>query len=108
MKIDLNCDMGESFGRYTLGTDEALMPHITSANIACGFHASDPLVMDYTVRLAREQGVPPYVIFHDSTLREMAAKRPLTEGALRTVNGVGERKLARFGRAFIHVISEYV
>jgi UPF0271 protein len=57
MKIDLNCDMGESFGRYTLGADSALMPHITSANIACGFHASDPLVMDRTVRLAREHGV---------------------------------------------------
>jgi UPF0271 protein len=57
MKIDLNCDMGESFGRYTLGTDETLMPHITSANIACGFHASDPVVMDRTVRLAREHGV---------------------------------------------------
>ena len=51
--------------------------------------------------------MPPYVIFHDSTLREMAAERPLTEDALRTVSGVGERKLARFGRAFIEVISEY-
>lgn len=57
MKIDLNCDMGESFGRYTLGTDAELMPYITSANIACGLHASDPLVMDRTVRLAREHGV---------------------------------------------------
>jgi UPF0271 protein len=57
MKIDLNSDMGESFGRYTLGSDAALMPHITSANIACGFHASDPLVMDRTVRLAHEHGV---------------------------------------------------
>jgi UPF0271 protein len=57
MKIDLNSDMGESFGRYTLGDDAALMPHITSANIACGFHASDPLVMDHTVRLAHEHGV---------------------------------------------------
>lgn len=57
MKIDLNCDMGESFGRYTLGTDAALMPYITSANIACGLHASDPLVMDRTVRIAREHGV---------------------------------------------------
>jgi UPF0271 protein len=57
MKIDLNCDMGESFGRYTLGNDAALMPHITSANIACGLHASDPLVMDRTVKLAREHGV---------------------------------------------------
>jgi UPF0271 protein len=49
--------MGESFGRYTLGTDAELMPYITSANIACGLHASDPLVMDRTVRMARDQGV---------------------------------------------------
>jgi UPF0271 protein len=57
MRIDLNCDMGESYGRYSLGSDEALMPHITSANVACGYHASDPLVMDRTVRLAVEHGV---------------------------------------------------
>ena len=38
-RIDINCDVGESFGVYTLGADEALMPHVTSANIACGFHA---------------------------------------------------------------------
>jgi len=57
MKIDLNCDMGESFGRYRVGADEALMPFITSANIACGYHAGDPLVMDRTVRLAVKHGV---------------------------------------------------
>ena len=57
MKIDLNCDMGESFGRYVLGNDEALIPLITSANIACGFHAGDPLVMEATVRLAARFGV---------------------------------------------------
>ena len=57
MKIDINCDMGESFGRYSLGNDEALMSFITSANIACGFHAGDPVVMDQTVRLAVEQQV---------------------------------------------------
>ena len=57
MKIDLNCDMGESFGRYLLGNDELMMPHITSANIACGCHAGDPLVMSRTVRLAVQFGV---------------------------------------------------
>jgi UPF0271 protein len=57
MPIDINCDMGESFGRYTLGQDEALLPLITSANIACGWHAGDPIVMDRTVRLAREARV---------------------------------------------------
>jgi UPF0271 protein len=57
MKIDLNCDMGESFGNYTLGRDAEVINHITSANIACGFHASDPLVMDRTLRLALARGV---------------------------------------------------
>ncbi len=57
MKIDLNSDMGESFGRYTLGDDAALMPYVTSANVACGLHASDPLVMEHTVSLARQHGV---------------------------------------------------
>jgi UPF0271 protein len=56
-RIDLNCDMGESFGAYSVGSDEALMGLITSANIACGYHAGDPLVMDRTVRLAVEHGV---------------------------------------------------
>lgn len=56
-KIDINADMGESFGRWTLGQDSALMPFLTSANIACGFHGSDPLVMRTTVRLAKEHGV---------------------------------------------------
>lgn len=55
--IDINCDMGESFGVYRLGEDEAVMPFITSANIACGLHAGDPLVMQATVRLAVRHGV---------------------------------------------------
>lgn len=50
--IDLNCDMGESFGAYTMGMDEAVIRHITSANVACGWHAGDPLVMDKTVKMA--------------------------------------------------------
>jgi 5-oxoprolinase (ATP-hydrolysing) subunit A len=55
--IDLNCDMGESFGRYTLGADEAIMPFITSANVACGYHAADPHVMRKTVALALQHNV---------------------------------------------------
>src|SRR5213596_80734 len=55
--IDLNCDMGESYGRWTLGADEEIMPWITSANIACGFHGGDPHVMRQTVALAVEHGV---------------------------------------------------
>ena len=57
MRIDLNCDMGESFGAYTIGADEAMMPLITSANIACGFHAGDPVVLNQTVALAKQHGV---------------------------------------------------
>jgi 5-oxoprolinase (ATP-hydrolysing) subunit A len=57
VQIDLNCDMGESFGAYTLGMDEAIIASITSANIACGFHAGDPLVMSRTVKLAVKHGV---------------------------------------------------
>ena len=57
MRVDLNCDMGESFGAWTLGADAAMMTVITSANIACGWHAGDPLVMERTVRLARDHGV---------------------------------------------------
>jgi UPF0271 protein len=55
--IDINCDMGESFGVYRLGEDEAIMPFISSANIACGAHAGDPLVMQETVRLAAKHGI---------------------------------------------------
>ena len=55
--IDLNCDMGESFGRWTLGADAEIMPFITSANIACGFHGGDPHVMRQTVELALRHGV---------------------------------------------------
>ncbi|WP_022664348.1 LamB/YcsF family protein [Desulfospira joergensenii] len=51
-KIDLNCDMGESFGAYKIGMDQEVMEFISSANIACGFHAGDPLVMDRTVKAA--------------------------------------------------------
>ena len=57
MRVDLNCDLGESFGAYTLGHDELVMPHVTSANIACGFHAGDPSVMRAAVRLAVAHGV---------------------------------------------------
>jgi len=57
LTVDLNSDLGESFGPWTMGHDEALMPSITSANIACGFHAGDPSVMRQTIRLAKQHGV---------------------------------------------------
>ena len=57
LKIDLNCDLGESFGNYQIGMDEDVIKYISSANIACGFHASDPLVMEKTVLTAVKEGV---------------------------------------------------
>jgi UPF0271 protein len=57
--IDLNCDMGESFGAYKLGMDASVIAYISSANIACGWHAGDPMVMDRTIRMAKEHGVSP-------------------------------------------------
>ena len=56
-KIDINSDIGESFGVYQLGLDEQVVPHITSANVACGYHAGDPGVMRRTVSLAKKHGV---------------------------------------------------
>lgn len=55
--VDLNCDMGESFGAYSMGRDAEVLRHVTSANIACGFHAGDPATMRRTVKLALEHGV---------------------------------------------------
>lgn len=57
MRMDINCDMGESFGAYTMGEDEKIMGFVTSVNIACGYHAGDPAVMARTVRLAARYGV---------------------------------------------------
>ncbi|MFP8784254.1 LamB/YcsF family protein [Planococcus plakortidis] len=56
-KVDLNCDMGESFGTYSLGNDQVILDYVTSANIACGFHAGDPATMRETVKLALEKNV---------------------------------------------------
>jgi UPF0271 protein len=55
--IDLNCDLGESFGSFVMGNDQLILPFVTSANIACGFHAGDPHVMNRTVALAKENKV---------------------------------------------------
>ncbi len=57
MKIDLNCDLGESFGAYTIGQDEEMMKYVDSVNIACGFHAGDPVVMMKTVEQALSHGL---------------------------------------------------
>lgn len=56
-KITINCDMGEAFGLYRFGDDTACMPYVTHANVACGYHASDPVVMHRTVRAAKAAGI---------------------------------------------------
>ena len=56
-QIDLNSDIGESFGAYKLGDDAGIIHHITAANVACGYHAGDPMVMDHVVQLAKASGV---------------------------------------------------
>lgn len=56
-QIDLNSDMGESFGAYKLGGDEELIKYVTSTNVACGYHAGDPMVMSKVVKMAKERGV---------------------------------------------------
>lgn len=57
MKIDINCDMGESYGIYKFGNDDAIFPYISSANVACGFHAGDPMTILHTIRQAKKQGI---------------------------------------------------
>ena len=57
LTVDFNADMGESFGLYRYGADEELLPLLSSANVACGFHGGDPSVMRRTVALARQHGV---------------------------------------------------
>jgi 5-oxoprolinase (ATP-hydrolysing) subunit A len=94
LSIDLNCDMGEGFGVYDIGIDDLVMPYITSANVACGFHASDPATMWKTVKLAARNGVaigahpsyPDLVGFGrramNATLEEISADVTYQIGAL--------------------------
>ena len=56
-RVDLNCDLGESFGNYKIGMDDQVIPLISSANVACGFHASDPVVMEETISMAKKAGI---------------------------------------------------
>jgi len=98
--IDLNCDLGESFGRYQLGSDAALMPYLTSANIACGFHAGDPLVMQATLRLALQHNLalgahPGWPDLQGFGRREMALSPDEAEAAVLYQIGA----LAAFARA---------
>lgn len=55
-RVDINCDMGEGYGHFTVGNDAEIMPYITSANVACGFHAGEPLTIAQTIALAKSTG----------------------------------------------------
>jgi len=107
-KIAINCDMGESFGLYKLGDDEGMMPHITIANVACGFHASDPSVMAHTVRLAKRHKVrvgahPSLPDLQGFGRREMKMRpEELTDSIVYQV-GALTGFLAREGMALFHV-----
>ncbi|HZW47230.1 MAG TPA: LamB/YcsF family protein, partial [Microvirga sp.] len=57
MKVDLNCDMGEGYGPWPMGDDEAMLDIVSSANIACGFHAGDPSIMFRMAEIAKRKGV---------------------------------------------------
>jgi UPF0271 protein len=76
-RIDLNADLGEGFGRWSLGDDDALLEVITSANVACGFHAGDPTIMRRVCRLARDKGV---VVGAQFSYRDLAGfgRRPIS------------------------------
>ncbi|EEB83815.1 LamB/YcsF family protein [Roseobacter sp. GAI101] len=79
--LDLNCDMGESFGAYTIGDDAKMMETVTTANVACGFHAGDPVVMRRTIALAKAAGVaigahPSFLDLYGFGRRRILGDRP--------------------------------
>ena len=87
MNIDINCDMGESFGPWKMGADAEVMPNITSANVACGAHAGDPGVMRRTIRAAKQHGVavgahPGFADLQGFGRREMQADPAEVEDSL--------------------------
>jgi 5-oxoprolinase (ATP-hydrolysing) subunit A len=106
--VSLNCDMGEAFGIYDLGADEALMPHISLANVACGFHAGDPAVMQRTVRLAAAHDVavgahPAYPDLQGFGRRTMAMDREELAAALIYQAGALKAFLDAEGMALSHL-----
>jgi 5-oxoprolinase (ATP-hydrolysing) subunit A len=108
MAVAINCDMGEGFGLYKVGDDEGIMPYITVANVACGFHASDPVVMHKTVRLAQEHGVkvgahPSLPDLQGFGRREMKIPRPELADLLLYQIGALKGFLEAEGLALHHV-----
>jgi UPF0271 protein len=108
MAVQLNSDMGEAFGIYDLGADEALMEHVALANVACGFHGGDPVVMRQTVRRAREKGVgvgahPSYPDLQGFGRRAMAMDREELAAALIYQAGALKGFLEAEGMALSHL-----
>ncbi|HXH06925.1 MAG TPA: 5-oxoprolinase subunit PxpA [Vicinamibacterales bacterium] len=108
MVIDLNADVGESFGRYTLGADDELLAIVTSANVACGAHAGDPQVMRRTVRLAVRHGVavgahPGFFDLQGFGRREMALSPEEVEDAVLYQLGALAGVAAAEGARLTHV-----
>ena len=107
-RINLNCDMGESFGRYALGDDAGLLRWVTSANVACGMHAGDPLVMERTVRMAVERGVeigahPGYPDLQGFGRRDMAFASDEVEAMVLYQVGALAGFLRAFNVELVHV-----
>lgn len=108
MKIDLNCDLGESFGDYTCGMDEAVIPYVSSVNVACGWHAGDPMVMDRTLKLAREYGVavgshPGYMDLMGFGRRNMAITPKEAENYILYQTGALKAFADKYGIKLQHV-----
>jgi UPF0271 protein len=108
MAVTINCDMGESFGIYKMGDDEACMPFVTHANIACGFHASDPKVMWRTVKAAKKHGlkIGAHPGFNDREgfgRREIKMNRNDTAAAVIYQVGALKGFLAREGVELSHI-----
>lgn len=106
--MELNCDMGEAFGIYDFGADAELMPHITLANVACGYHGGDPVVIRETVRLARSHGVrvgahPSYPDRQGFGRRAMAMEREELAAALIYQVGALKGFLDAEGMALSHL-----
>ena len=107
-RIDLNADLGESFGAWSLGADEAVLAHVTSANVACGFHAGDPSVMDRTVALAVRERVaigahPGYYDLRGFGRREIAADPAEVEADVLYQAGALEAFVRSHGARLRHV-----
>ncbi|MCB2093971.1 MAG: LamB/YcsF family protein [Rhodobacteraceae bacterium] len=108
LKVDLNADMGESYGRWTLGDDAALLDIVTSANIACGFHAGDPDVMANTMRMAFNKNVgigahPGFPDLQGFGRRPMAMPADSLQNAIRYQLGAARAVAAAAGGELRHV-----